>query len=74
VDYCAIVVAILAADVSGRTLDGLAVVLLSARICQTVIHVGFKESNAATAWRFAFFFTQLLCMGGMSIIVIRAVL
>lgn len=68
--YGAIVVTILATGISGEVLDGFAIVLLMARVCQTLVHVTFTETPASTGWRFAFFFTQLLCMGGMSIVVI----
>lgn len=47
--------------------------LLSARICRTVVHVGFTETDTATAWRFALLLTRLLGKAGMSIIIFRAV-
>lgn len=72
--YAAIVVTMLAAGVSGAYLDGLALVLIAARVCQTLVHVTFEETNVSTGWRFGFFFTQLLCMGGMSVAIIGTAL
>jgi uncharacterized MAPEG superfamily protein len=72
--YTAIVVVMLATGAASPLLDGLAIVLMSARVCQTLVHVAFQETNAATAWRFAFFFIQILCMILMSIVIVRDVL
>lgn len=71
--YGAIVVASLAAGVSNRALDILAVVLLVARMAQTTVHVACEPTNAATSVRFGFFLIQALCMVAMgTIIAIRA--
>lgn len=68
--YGAIVITMLATGTTGGVLDGFAIVLLVARICQTIVHVAFTGTHASTGWRFAFFLTQVLCMGGMSVVVI----
>jgi len=70
--YGAIVVAILAAGLQSRSLDLLAIVLLGARICQTVTHIAFEPTNTMVGVRFAFFFTQAVCMIWMGIIVALA--
>jgi hypothetical protein len=44
-------------------------VLFFARILQTIIHIGLKQSNQAVAIRFFFFFTQIVCMNWMGIMV-----
>jgi uncharacterized MAPEG superfamily protein len=67
--YAAIVVAQMAAGVRGATLDVLAIVLLAARVGQTLTHIAFAMTNRATAVRFAFFFVQLACMFWMGIYV-----
>jgi uncharacterized MAPEG superfamily protein len=67
--YAAIVVASVAAGVHGRTLDVLAIVLLAARVCQTITHIGWTMTNRATAIRFSFFFVQIVCMFWMSVYV-----
>jgi uncharacterized MAPEG superfamily protein len=60
--YGAIVVAIAATGASGPTLDALAITLIVARVCQTLVHVAFEQTNRVIAARFAFFFTQAACM------------
>lgn len=58
--YAALVVLIMATGISDRTLDYLAIAILVARILQTLVHIGFSETNAAVGTRFAFFFVQLI--------------
>jgi uncharacterized MAPEG superfamily protein len=67
--YTAIVVAIVATDIRSPILDILAILLLFARMLQTVIHIGFEQSNMIVGVRFFLFFTQLICMIVMGIIV-----
>ena len=52
---------------TGETM--LAVVMLGARVCQTVIHVAFAPTNAVASVRFAFFLTQVVCMFWMGLVV-----
>jgi uncharacterized MAPEG superfamily protein len=66
----AIVVAIIISGVKSETLDILAIVLLAARLFQTITHIVFEQSNVVTGARFAFFLTQLVCMFWMGIIVV----
>jgi uncharacterized MAPEG superfamily protein len=67
--YTAIVVVIVATGTRSPILDILATLLLLARIMQTIIHIGFKQNNTIVGFRFFFFFTQLICMVGMGIMV-----
>ena len=67
--YGAIVVAIVASGVSSPLLDALAVVLLVARVCQTIVHIVFQPTTKAVGIRFAFFLTQAVCMFSMGICV-----
>jgi uncharacterized MAPEG superfamily protein len=69
--YAAVVVAIVATGIDRPLLDALAVVLLAARVCQTVTHIAFESTNVAVAVRFVFFVTQLVCMVGMGVVVAR---
>jgi uncharacterized MAPEG superfamily protein len=59
--YTAIVVVIVATSTHSPILDILAILLLFARILQTVIHIGFEQSNMIVGIRFSLFFTQLIC-------------
>ena len=67
--YAAVVVAIVASGARSSALDTLAVVLLAARVSQTVTHVAFEQTDVVVAIRFAFFFVQLVCMAGMGVLV-----
>lgn len=67
--YTAIVVAMAATGVHSRTLDLLAIDLLVARICQTVVHVALAPTNFATSLRFTLFAIQLISMVWMGVLV-----
>ena len=60
--------------IAGRLLDGLALVLLGARVVQSTVHVAFTETNFTVGVRFAFFFVQLVCMAAMGAQVASAAL
>jgi uncharacterized MAPEG superfamily protein len=64
--YGAIVIVIVAVGLHDSWLDRMAIVLLAARVVHTVVHVTFEQTNAVAGVRFAFFFTQVLCMLGMA--------
>jgi uncharacterized MAPEG superfamily protein len=64
--YGAIVVALVATGITSPWIDTLAVVLLVARIAQTSVHIALAQSNRVVAVRFAFFFTQAVCMLAIS--------
>lgn len=67
--YGAVVVAIVASGVRAATLDTLAIVLIVARICQTLVHLGPQQTDLVAAVRFAFFFVQVVCMVWMGVYV-----
>lgn len=67
--YGAVVVAIVASGAAGPILDALAVALIVARVCQTVVHVAAEPTDTIGAIRFGFFAVQLLCMTAMGVIV-----
>ena len=67
--YTAIVVAASAAGAEGAALDALGVVLLCARVGQTVTHVGFVQTARAVSVRFTLFSVQLVAMLAMIVIV-----
>lgn len=60
--YGAIVLTALFFEISGPAISTLAVVILAARICQTLIHVSFIETSLTVSVRFSFFLTQVICM------------
>ena len=65
--YAAIVVALLAAGLQSPVIDGLALIMLMARMGQTVTHISLPPTNAAASLRFSLFFVQLVCMVAMGI-------
>jgi uncharacterized MAPEG superfamily protein len=67
--YTAIAVVIVATGTHSPILDILAILLLFARMLQTVIHIGFEQSNIIVGVRFSLFFTQLICMVVMGLVV-----
>jgi uncharacterized MAPEG superfamily protein len=67
--YMAIVVTLIAARVTSPILDGLAITILIARICQSSIHLLVEQTNTVAGVRFAFFFLQTICMIVMGILV-----
>jgi uncharacterized MAPEG superfamily protein len=66
--YTALVVVLLAIHADTPVLDVLAIIILVARICQTLIHLSLDQTNAVAALRFACFFIQALCMIAMGVI------
>lgn len=67
--YTAVVVAMLATDVTSPTLDALAVAILVARICQSAVHLLFEQTNLIAGLRFAFYFTQALAIIAMGVLI-----
>jgi uncharacterized MAPEG superfamily protein len=63
--FGAIVFALHVGNVTGTLVDALAVTVLVARICQSLVHVCFVHTNAVASWRFGFFFVQFLCFFGL---------
>jgi uncharacterized MAPEG superfamily protein len=67
--YAAIVLTAVIAGVDTPRLDQLAIVFLIARICQTLTHTLFHETNVTVGIRFSFFAVQLVAMLWMAAIV-----
>ena len=69
--YAAIALTAAIAGVDTLRLDQLAIVFLVARICQTLTHTLFRESNVTVGIRFSFFTIQVTVMLWMAAIVAR---
>jgi uncharacterized MAPEG superfamily protein len=69
--YAAIAVTAAIAGVDMLRLDQLAIVFLAARICQTLTHTLFRETNVTVGLRFTFFVVQVTAMLWMAVIVAR---
>ncbi|MBP6014486.1 MAG: MAPEG family protein [Alphaproteobacteria bacterium] len=70
--YGAIVITAFAAQAMSPTMDTLALVFMGGRICQTVVHLTFIETNAAVFVRFSFFLMQVFAMFWMAVEVVRS--
>lgn len=68
--YGAIVLAINTSGMSGATLDNLAILVLVARIAQSLVHICLPQTNAVATWRFVFFFMQIIGMAWMGVYVV----
>jgi uncharacterized MAPEG superfamily protein len=67
--YAAVVVATLATGVHSPWLDGLAIILLVARISQSIMHVALEPTELIAGTRFVLFAVQVVCMAWMGIYV-----
>ena len=67
--YAAIVVALMATGFASLSIDRLAIVVLAARVAQTLTHIALPPTNAATSLRFALFFIQAASMTAMGIMI-----
>lgn len=68
--FGAIVWVISTLGVDAPAVSYLSVIVLIARVCQSVVHVSHVQTNTFVAVRFAFFFVQLVCF--LALIVIAA--
>jgi hypothetical protein len=64
--FGAIVFCATTAGTDGRLFSMLAIAVIIARVCQTLVHIGIAPSNVAASVRFAFFFIQALAMLAMA--------
>lgn len=55
----------------GRVLDVLSVAVLCARVCQTLVHVVFVQTERAVSFRFSLFTVQLLAMLWMAVLTVQ---
>jgi len=67
--YGAIVVAILATGLESAVLNVAALVLLGARMAQSLIHLSIPQTEVVASIRFTFFFIQVVAMFVMGIYV-----
>lgn len=67
--YGAVVVAILATGAGSGLLDTLALILLGARILQSILHVALEPTELIAGTRFGLYAVQVVCMAWMGIYV-----
>jgi uncharacterized MAPEG superfamily protein len=68
--FAAIVVAIVATGVRSLELNVLAVIVLVARVCQSLVHVALPQTQGVIAVRFTFFLVQAVAMLAMALLVV----
>ena len=66
--FAAVVLAVSASGASGPAVNGFSMIILAARVIQSLIHVSVPQTDAVVAARFGFFFVQLI--GFLALIVI----
>ena len=71
--YCALVITAVVFGITGALSVYLSIIFISARICQTLVHICFVETGLTVSIRFAFFLVQIICMLGMSVLVIMQI-
>jgi uncharacterized membrane protein YecN with MAPEG domain len=69
--FGAIVAAISVVGVEGFAIDALSSVILVARVCQSLVHVSHKQTDAFVAVRFSFFTVQLVSFLALIAMVVR---
>lgn len=60
--YGAVALCSFAAQVSTPVLDTLALAFIAARVCQSLVHMLFAETNLTVLVRFTFFLSQLVAL------------
>lgn len=68
--YGAIVLVLSIMGLDTRSIDLLALALIAARVCQTLVHVSFPETDATVSVRFSFFFVQVVAMLWISALIV----
>ncbi len=69
--FGAIVVVMSAVGVDGVAVDALCTTVLIARVCQSLVHVSHRQTDAFVAVRFSFFSVQLLSFLALIVIVVQ---
>ena len=57
--FGAIVLALYVSGVGGATVNGVSMIILAARVVQSLVHVCLVQTNTVVSVRFAFFFVQV---------------
>lgn len=70
--YTAVVVVLEARNLQGPALDMLCLILIGARVVQSMIHIIPEQTNLVVGIRFSFFFVQLVSMVAMGVIAAAA--
>lgn len=69
--FGAIVFALHVADVSGTAVNAIAIAILAARVCQSLVHVCTPQTDFAVSIRFSFFSVQIIGFLGLIVLLAR---
>lgn len=69
--FGAIVFVISITGMAGGVIDTLCVVVLAARLSQSVVHLSHRQTNVVVAIRFSFFTVQLVCFLALVMLAVR---
>lgn len=69
--FTVIVLVLTLTQTQGPLIDRLCVLILAARIIQSLIHITFTETGLAILLRFAAFFTQIIAMITLIILIVK---
>lgn len=69
--FGAIVFAAHVSGIGGSTVGSLSIIVLVARVAQSLVHVCFEQTNTIAGVRFAFFFAQLVAFAGLIVMIVR---
>jgi uncharacterized MAPEG superfamily protein len=69
--FAAIVLVISATGLDGAAVDALCIIVLIARIVQSLVHVSHVQTDAFVAVRFSFFSVQLICFLALIAMAVR---
>jgi uncharacterized MAPEG superfamily protein len=68
--FGAIVLALYASGIDSTLANAISILILAARVAQSLIHVSFEQTNAVVSVRFSFFFLQIAGFLGLIAIVV----
>ena len=71
--FAAVVFAVYAAGINAPAINVLAAIVPVARIGQSLVHVALPETSAVILVRFAFFFTQVICVLAMAVLLLLSI-
>ncbi len=71
--FGAIVFALHASDTHSPLVNSISIMVLVARIVQSLIHVSFVQTNLVVSLRFVFFFVQIISFFWLALIILRHV-
>lgn len=72
--FAALVFVLYVNGISTAAVDAMAAIVMAARVCQSVTHIAFVQTNTVAFVRFLFFFAQVICFLGIAGVIVEHVL